>query len=102
MVFNIQSAKATLEYILGDYDAALSTLNSVLKKDPYHFLSLLRRSQVYKKVKNDQSLEKQTQKSSKGPRVYLCLLSRQSSNISIQSRDLALNPEARERTLDNF
>lgn len=35
---------------MGNYDEALTTLNSVLKNDPNHFLSLLRRSQVYKKV----------------------------------------------------
>jgi hypothetical protein len=58
MVFNISSAKATLEYILGDYDAALSTLNAVLKRDPHHFLSLFRRSQVYKKVSPNKSSEK--------------------------------------------
>lgn len=44
------STKATLEYILADYDKALLTLNSVLSKDSSHFLCLLRRSQVYKKV----------------------------------------------------
>ncbi len=50
VIHNILSTKATLQYILGKYDDSLKTLNGVLKKDPYHFLSLLRRSQVYKKV----------------------------------------------------
>jgi Tfp pilus assembly protein PilF len=58
VVFNISSAKASLEYILGDYDAALATINGVLRRDPYHFLSLLKRSQVYKKVGINKSSEK--------------------------------------------
>lgn len=53
VIFNILSTKATLEYILGDYDTALTTLNSVLSKDPYHYLCLMRRSQVFKKVKQN-------------------------------------------------
>jgi hypothetical protein len=50
VIFNILSTKATLEYILGEFDKALVTLNSVLTRDHSHFLCLLRRSQVYKKV----------------------------------------------------
>jgi hypothetical protein len=75
MVFNILSAKATLQYILGDYDAALTTLNAVLKKDPYHFLSLLRRSQVYKKVIIAQSLEEQIEAGFEGSLDHICVLS---------------------------
>lgn len=43
------SSKGALECILGQYDEALATLNAVIKKDPTHFLCLMRRSQVYKK-----------------------------------------------------
>ena len=52
VIHNILSTQATLEYILGDFDKSLATLSSILSKDPGHFLSLLRRSQVYKKVVN--------------------------------------------------
>ena len=50
VVSNVQSAKATVEYVLGEYDNALNTLSNVLRTDPAHFLCLFRRSQVYKKV----------------------------------------------------
>ena len=45
-----EAAWAEFPAIFDDFDAALATLNSVLNKDSNHFLSLLRRSQVYKKV----------------------------------------------------
>jgi len=44
------SSKGALLCILGDFDRAMSTLNEVLRSDPNHYLSLMRRSQVYKKV----------------------------------------------------
>jgi len=47
--------------ILGDQKGALETLNQVLKEDPYHVLCLMRRSQVYKKVRLFKIQEKSTQ-----------------------------------------
>lgn len=44
------TAKAALLCILGDFDLSMSTLNEVLRTDPNHYLALIRRSQVYKKV----------------------------------------------------
>lgn len=50
LIFNIMTTKAALQSILGDQDGAMSTLNEVLRTDPNHYLSMIRRSQVYKKV----------------------------------------------------
>lgn len=50
MIFNIMTTKAALQSILGDQDAAMNTLNEVLRTDPNHYLAMIRRSQVYKKV----------------------------------------------------
>ena len=50
LIFNIMTTKATLQQILGDVDKAMGTLNEVLRVDPNHYLALIRRSQVYKKV----------------------------------------------------
>ena len=44
------TTKAALQGILGDLDKAMNTLNEVLRTDPNHYLALLRRGQVYKKV----------------------------------------------------
>ena len=44
------STKGALLCILGEIDRALSTLNEILRNDPNHYLALMRRSQVYKKV----------------------------------------------------
>lgn len=89
VVFNILSTKATLEYILGEYDKALSTLNSVLNRDHTHFLCLLRRSQVYKKVflsspRRTNSIEPSEtwmQSRSFAPTISKYLLSRWKSSI---------------------
>jgi Tfp pilus assembly protein PilF len=44
------TTKAALQSILGEQDSAMSTLNEVLRTDPSHYLAMIRRSQVYKKV----------------------------------------------------
>jgi hypothetical protein len=44
------TSKAALQTILGEHDRAMSTLNEVIRSDPNHYLALIRRSQVYKKV----------------------------------------------------
>jgi tetratricopeptide (TPR) repeat protein len=51
VIFNIMSTKGALQCILGEFDRAMSTLNEVLRSDPNHYLALMRRSQVYKKVR---------------------------------------------------
>lgn len=45
------TTKGALLSILGELDKAMSTLNEVIKNDSNHYLALIRRSQVYKKVK---------------------------------------------------
>ena len=50
VIYNIMSTKGALLCILGEIDRALSTLNEILRNDPNHYLALMRRSQVYKKV----------------------------------------------------
>jgi Tfp pilus assembly protein PilF len=44
------TAKGALLTILGDFDRAMSVLNEVLRSDPNHYLAIMRRSQLYKKV----------------------------------------------------
>lgn len=44
------TAKAALLTILGELDKAMSVLSEVLRTDPSHYLALMRRSQLYKKV----------------------------------------------------
>lgn len=44
------TTKASLQSILGEVDRAMSTLNEILRTDANHYLALIRRSQVYKKV----------------------------------------------------
>ena len=44
------TAQAALHTILGQFDKAMSALNEVLRNDSSHFLALIRRSQLYKKV----------------------------------------------------
>ena len=50
VIYNIMSTKGALLCILGEFDRAMATLNEVLRSDPSHYLALMRRSQVYKKV----------------------------------------------------
>ena len=51
VLYNLKSSEAALRTILGEYESALSILNEVLKEEKQHWLSLIRRSQVYKKVR---------------------------------------------------
>lgn len=44
------TTKAALLSILGQQDKAMNVLNEVLRSDANHYLALVRRSQVYKKV----------------------------------------------------
>ena len=44
------TTKAALLSIVGQQDKAMSVLNEVLRADGNHYLALVRRSQVYKKV----------------------------------------------------
>lgn len=50
LLHNLKSSEAALRAILGEQEAAISILNSVLAENKQHWLSLLRRSQIYKKV----------------------------------------------------
>ncbi len=52
LLLNLMSSKGALHSILGDQKAALECLNEALSEDPYNSLCLIRRSQVFKKVKN--------------------------------------------------
>ena len=45
------TTKAALQNITGECDRAMATLNEILRTDPNHYLALIRRSQVYKKVR---------------------------------------------------
>jgi len=69
------STKATLQYVMGEYDDALTTLNSILSKDCCHFLALMRRSQAYKKVNLQKNLEKQIEESNQRFGTDFCVLS---------------------------
>jgi hypothetical protein len=44
------TAKGGLLTILGDFERAMSVLNEVIRNDSSHYLALMRRSQLYKKV----------------------------------------------------
>lgn len=44
------TTKGALLTILGEFDKAMSVLNEVLRNDSSHYLALMRRSQLYKKV----------------------------------------------------
>jgi hypothetical protein len=44
------TTKAALLTITGQLDKAAATLSEVLREDSTHYLALLRRSQLYKKV----------------------------------------------------
>ena len=44
------TTKGALLTILGEFDRAMSVLNEVLRNDSSHYLALMRRSQLYKKV----------------------------------------------------
>lgn len=46
------TAKGALLGILGELDKAMATLNEVIKGDSSHYLGLIRRSQVFKKVQS--------------------------------------------------
>lgn len=50
VIYNIMTAKAALLTILGELERAMSVLSEVLRSDPSHYLALMRRSQLYKKV----------------------------------------------------
>ena len=52
------TTKAALHQILGELDKAMNTLNEILRVDANHYLALIRRSQVYKKVCLPNSEEK--------------------------------------------
>ena len=67
------TTKASLQQILGDVDKAMGTLNEVLRVDPNHYLALIRRSQVYKKVFLANS-EAKVQQSSKRPLAGISIL----------------------------
>jgi len=74
LIFNIMTTKAALHQILGELDKAMNTLNEILRVDANHYLALIRRSQVYKKVRLPNSEEK-VQQGLKGPRHGLDILS---------------------------
>lgn len=59
------TTKAALHQILGELDRAMSTLNEILRSDQNHYLALIRRSQVYKKV-SDANSERKVQSCLKG------------------------------------
>ena len=44
------TAKGALLTILGDFERAMSVLSEVIRNDSSHYLALMRRSQLYKKV----------------------------------------------------
>lgn len=51
ILYNLKSSEAALRTILGELDNALKVCNEVLENDKQHWLCLLRRSQIYKKVR---------------------------------------------------
>lgn len=54
------STKGALLSILGDQEKAMSVLNEIVKNQPNHYLALIRRSQVYKKVHRSILIERET------------------------------------------
>lgn len=64
----------------------MSTLNEVLRSDPNHYLALMRRSQVYKKVRLPNA-ERQVQSRSQRSGKRLQLLPRQPSNYRHEDRN---------------
>ena len=44
------TTQAALYTILGQFDKAMNVLNEVLRNDNGHYLALVRRSQLYKRV----------------------------------------------------